>query len=98
MKCYKITSILIFSFLLFSCKNYYNETIEWVDTLEQGISIENVQNIQPNYIEIDWKTPQIFNNQKWYLITKIKGNNDMLSMSNYLVFVNDRYQERISKK
>jgi len=81
-----------------SCKDYYNETIDWVDNLVQEQSFKDVQNEQPDYIEIDWENPQIIENQKWYLITKIKGNNDALGMSHYLVFVDGKYQYRESKK
>ncbi len=90
--------LFLFSLTIVSCKDYYNETIEWIDNLESGLNIEYVQNTQPNYIEIDWENPQIIDNQKWYLIIKIKGNNDFLKMSHYLVFVEDKYQYRESKK
>ena len=94
----KISIILFFLLALTSCKDYYNETISWMDNLESGLNIENVQNVQPNYIEIDWDNPQIFDNENWYLITQIKGNNDILGMSHYLVFVDNKYQYRVSKK
>ena len=94
----KFSIILIFLITLTSCKDYYNDTIGWMDNLESGLSIEKVKKIQPNYIEIDWGNPQIFDNEKWYLITKIKGNNDILGMSHFLVFVEEKYQYRESKK
>jgi len=89
---------LIFSIVIISYKNYYNDTIEWMDNLENELNIKEVQNIQPEYIEIDWENPQIIDDQKRYLITKIKGNNDVLRMSHYLVFIEDKYQYRESKK
>ncbi|MBA6156517.1 hypothetical protein H3Z83_08335 [Tenacibaculum sp. S7007] len=94
----KFSIILIFLLTLTSCKDYYNDTITWMDNLESELTIENVQKVQPNYIEIDWKNPQIVDDQKWYLITKIKGNNDILGMSHFLVFVEEKYQYRESKK
>ena len=42
--------------------------------------------------------PLIVDDQKWYLISKIKGNNDILGMSHYLVFIENKYQYRESKK
>ena len=91
----KITIILFFFLTLTSCKDYYNDTITWMDNLESELSIENVQKAQPDYMEIDWKNPQIVDNQKWYMITKIKGNKDILGMSHYLVFIKDKYQRWI---
>ena len=91
--------ILLFLFLtIVSCKDYYNQTIDWTDNLENGLDIKDVQNGQPDYILIDWENPQIVDDQKWYLITKIKGINDVLGMSHYLVFIEDKYQYRESKK
>ena len=91
--------ILLLTFItLISCKDYYNETINWADNLEKEQNFKDVQKEQPDYIEIDWKNPQIVDNQKWYLITKIKGNRDILGMSHYLVFIENKYQYRESKK
>lgn len=98
MYLHKIFVLVFLIITITSCKNYYNETIEWTDNIESELNIENVQKVQPNYIEIDWENPQIVEGQKWYLITKIKGNNDILRMSHYLVFVEDKYQYRESKK
>jgi hypothetical protein len=92
----------LFAFALFSlivnCKNYYNDTIHWADNLNNRLDIESVKNKQPSYIEIDWKNPRLIDNEKWYLITKIRGNNDPLGMSHYLVFSNNKYLYRESKK
>ncbi|CAM1363479.1 conserved protein of unknown function [Tenacibaculum soleae] len=94
----KITIILFFILTLTSCKDYYNDTIAWMDNLESELTIENVQKSQPDYIEIDWENPQNFDKEKWYLITEIKGNNDILGMSHFLVFVDNKYKYRESKK
>lgn len=98
MKHVKFFIIVLITLTINSCKNHYNETIEWTDNLEPELNIKNVQDQQPNYIEIDWENPQIMDKQKWYLITKIKGYNDVLGMSHYLVFVEAKYQYRESKK
>ncbi|WP_299121715.1 hypothetical protein [uncultured Winogradskyella sp.] len=97
MKLNKLIVFLVFS-LIFSCKNYYNDTINWADNLQEGISLESAKNRQPYYIEVDWENPQTIEDQKWYLIIKIKGNNDPLRMSHYLVFSKDKYLYRESKK
>ncbi len=94
----KFFILLIFTLTLTSCKDYYNDTIHWMDNLESELNIKEVQNNQPDFIEIDWENPQIVDNQKWYMITKIKGNNDILGMSHYLVFIENKYQYRESKK
>ena len=98
MKLSKILILLSISIAVVSCKDYYNETIDWADNLENEQSFKDVQKEQPSYIEIDWENPQIVDNQKWYMITKIKGNNDILGMSHYLVFIEDKFQYRESKK
>jgi hypothetical protein len=98
MKLSKLLILLSISIALVGCRDYYNETIDWADNLENEQSFKDVQKEQPSYIEIDWENPQIFDNQKWYLITKIKGNNDFLGMSHYLVFIEDKFQYRESKK
>ncbi len=94
----KLFVLLILSLTIISCKNYYNDTIHWMDNLEGGLDIESVQKSAPNYIEIDWENPQTVGNQKWYFVTIIKGRNDPLGMSHYLVFENNKYQYRESKK
>jgi hypothetical protein len=98
MKLKRFLILLSISITLVSCKDYYNETIDWADNLENEQSFKDVQKEQPSYIEIDWENPQIVDNQKWYLITKIKGNNDILGMSHYLVFIENKFQYRESKK
>ena len=86
------------SLALISCTNYYNQMISWSDNLENGLSIEKVQELQPDYIEIDWDNPRILEVEKWFLITKIKNNYDSLGMSNFLVFIDNKYQYREAKK
>ena len=98
MKQNKFIVLLIVVFSLISCKNYYNDSIHWMDNLESELNIKDVQNEQPDYIEIDWENPLIVDDQKWYIISRIKGNNDILGMSHYLVFVENKYQYRESKK
>lgn len=93
------TAILLFCFLLFfSCKNYYNEMIEWSDSIPRGASIDSVKQIQPDFIEIDWNNPLEGDGETRYIITKIRNNHDVLKMENYLVFVNNQYQGRFAQK
>ncbi|WP_353777570.1 hypothetical protein [Winogradskyella sp. 3972H.M.0a.05] len=94
-----IKCILALSFLIMmGCKNYYNDSIAWMDNLEPGLSVEDTQRLQPNYLEIDWKTPLKFEDEIWYMVTDIKGSNDPLGMSHFLVFENNQYKYRESKK
>lgn len=90
--------LLMFFFLLLSCKNHYNEMIAWTDTIPKGSSVESVKKIQPGYLEIDWNNPDIFENETRYSITKIKNDYDALGMENYLSFVDGKYQGRFAHK
>jgi hypothetical protein len=94
----KLVLLISFCLTILSCANNYNKAIEWTDNLESELTIKEVKDSQPKYIQIDWANPLIVDDQKWYLITKIKGNNDVLGMSHYLVFVENKYQYRESKK
>ena len=91
--CY-LTSILLFS----SCKNYYNDTIEWIDHLGMGLSTEAVQDSQPHFVKIDWQKPDTVEDQVRYKIIRIKGNRDLLNMEHYLVFDVNGYVGRESHK
>ena len=92
--------IFLFSIVVVvSCKDYYNNTIQWADNIETELNITEVQKQQPKFIEVDWNNPlTTSDNEKWYLITKIKGNRDILSMSHFLVFKDGKYKYRESKK
>ena len=89
---------LITLFLFASCKNYYNEAIHWMDSIPEGMSIDSVKLSQPYFIEIDWNAPKLFDSTKSYYIKKIRNNRDILKMSHKLVFINDKFTMRISKK
>ena len=89
---------LMVAVIIMSCKNYYNDTIAWADHLASNLSSSEVQSRQPDFIEVDWEKPLMIDDQKWYLITKIKGDRDLLRMSHYLVFTQDKYQYRASRK
>ena len=99
---FSILKNFIFLFLfvvIFSCKDYYNDTIEWADNIEAELNVTEVKKQQPEFIEIDWENPiTTSDNEKWYLITEIKGNRDILSMSHFLVFKDGKYKYRESKK
>jgi hypothetical protein len=90
--------ICLLSITLSGCKNHYNEMIEWTDTIKIGTEIQIVKKNQPNFIEISWKNPLKIENEIFYEISKIEGNNDILSMSNFLIFIDGKYQGRKSIK
>lgn len=68
--------------------------IDWTTKIKVGTEIQVVKNNQPHYIEIEWKKPDTLGKEVQYLIAKIKGNRDVLGMSNYLVFKEGKYQGR----
>jgi hypothetical protein len=88
-----ILSILLLT-VSTACRSYYNDTIMWADNIKVGTDIQTVKNSKPDFIEINWNQPDTFDNKICYLITKIKGNRDILGMSNYLVFTDNKYQGR----
>ena len=98
---------LFVSFLFFvmlnACKNYYDDTIVWAENIKIGTDLETVKKTQPSFVEIAWDKPieienQAGPNQKLYQITEISGDNDVLNMSKFLVFVNGKYQHLELKK
>jgi hypothetical protein len=98
MKNKKSFILLIILTVFSSCKNYYNETISWADNLKQESNIEEVKKLQPSFVEISWSKPLLIANQKYYEITKIDGNHDILNMQNFLVFEDDKYVGREAMK
>jgi hypothetical protein len=94
----KIQYCFLAILLLTSCKSYYNETIHWLDSIPPGTHIDSVKQSQPSFLEIDWEHPQSFDSSKSYYIKKIKNSHDALKMSHRLVFVNEKFEMRISKK
>lgn len=90
--------ITILHFSLVSCKNYYNETIDWADSLVIESDIEMVKKSQPNFVEIDWLNPIIIIDGQEYYEIEIKNNRDILHMQNFLVFENKKYKGREVKK
>jgi hypothetical protein len=84
--------------VLTACKDYYNDTVKWTDNIKIGTDIQTVKNNQPDFLEIDWAKPDTIGIESFYLIKKIKGNKDVLAMSNYLVFTNGKYQGRKAHK
>jgi hypothetical protein len=62
------------------------------------VCIKQIKDIQPQFIDIDWENPIQFENTKWYLVSKIKGSNDILVMQHYIVFEDNLFQEWVSKK
>ncbi|SDI02027.1 hypothetical protein [Winogradskyella thalassocola] len=92
--------ILFFCFTLFviGCKNYYNETIKWIDNIEPHTNIEIVKESQPEFVRIDWGYPEKKDNENWYYIQEINGSYDVLRMSHILVFIDNEFDRRESHK
>lgn len=98
MKSKALVLILLLINSLISCKNYYNESIEWADKIKMGTDLETVKKSQPDFLKISWEQPLINDNAKLYEIVEIDGNDDILNMQNFLVFVDGKYQGREAKK
>ncbi len=72
--------------------------IAWTSSIPKGTSLDSVKQIQPDYIEINWKNPETFKNEQRFIISKIKGDNDILNMEYYLVFIDNKYQGQFAEK
>jgi hypothetical protein len=95
----KFLKILLILVLLISCNGNQNKFINWADNLPENSSIENVKKSQPNYVIIDWEHPiKISDNEKMFEVTEIKNSYDALDMNYFLVFRNNKFQYRESKK
>ena len=95
----KFLKILLILVLLISCYGNQNKFINWADNLPENSSIENVKKSQPNYVIIDWEHPiKISDNEKMFEVTEIKNSYDALDMNYFLVFRNNKFQYRESKK
>jgi hypothetical protein len=69
-----------------------------MDNIKVGTDINKVKSTQPDFITIDWNNPEVFETTVRFSIKKIRGNNDALNMSHYLVFENNKYLRRESRK
>lgn len=95
----KFLKNLLILVLLISCNGNQNKFINWADNLPENSSIENVKKSQPNYVIIDWEHPiKISDNEKMFEVTEIKNSYDALDMNYFLVFRNNKFQYRESKK
>jgi hypothetical protein len=83
---------------LTACKDYYNDTIQWADSIPAGTDIDSFKTIQPAFAEIDWNKPDTFREYTTYRIIRIKGNRDMPKMSYSLAFIRNKYQGRWAHK
>lgn len=92
------STVILFGFCLAGCKDHYNDTIHWMDNIPLGSAVSDVQLRQPDFVEIDWNSPDTVNGAVRFSVRKIKGNSDVLKMDQYLMFTNDRYQGRLSRK
>lgn len=87
-----------FAVIVLGCRNYYNETIEWMDNIEIETNIEIVKENQPEFVKIDWENPEKIENENRYYILNIRGNYDPLGMSHQLVFIDNKFDRRESHK
>jgi hypothetical protein len=94
----RLGTILLLTILLTACKSYYNDTIDWMDSIELGTSLDEVKNSQPDFVKINWDKPDTLENQIRFEIIEIKGNKDVLAMSHYLVFIDNKFEGRGSIK
>jgi uncharacterized Fe-S cluster-containing radical SAM superfamily protein len=100
---WKVGFIVISCFLLvpvgwmYFNSNRYNSTLDWIYSIPVGTNIDSVKKTTPYYVKVDWKNPEIDNNESTYYIT-IKWNYDCLHMSNGLIFENDKFKGRYVHK
>jgi len=93
------TLSFLLCFILFSCKNHYNDTLHWIDNIQPGTDISKVKASQPPYVTTNWNNARMYNDSTYgYKIEKIRGNNDILNMPHYLIFRNDKFLMRQSRK
>jgi len=94
-----LTAIL---FVLTGCSNHYNDMVKWADEeIPDGVSIDSVKSLQPDYLEIAWDNPDTMKLRRdttaltiLFDITEIKGNRDILKMQNLLIFIDGKYAGR----
>ena len=73
--------------------------IEWTNSIPVGTELNKVKNNQPDYLEIDWKNPEIKDSViTRYCITKIKGYYDILKMEYFLEFKNNEFRGQFGRK
>lgn len=89
--------ILFLAFLqmafISGCKNYHNEMLEWSSKIPAGTDFVIVKKDQPKYLEVDWGNPDTLENgMTRYIITEIKGNNDILHMQYFIEFENNKFR------
>jgi len=72
--------------------------IKWTDGIEIGSDIKAVKDSQPIFLKIAWDKPMEIENETFYEITDIDGNNDFLKTQNFLRFENGKYQGREAMK
>ncbi|RED42781.1 hypothetical protein DFQ10_108188 [Winogradskyella eximia] len=94
----RIVLFLCCTHLVIGCKNYYNDTIDWMDNLEPNSTIETVKESQPKFVHINWNDPEKVRNENRYYIREIKGSYDPLGMSHILVFIDGKFDRRESHK
>jgi hypothetical protein len=101
MKNFKILIITFLTFTILqlaSCRNRYNDMLDWIDNIKPGTRLEEVKKQQPEFIEINWSRPDTIEDRVRYEIIKIDGNNDILKMQNFLTFSDDKFVGRDYQK
>jgi|LakMenE18May11ns_1017448.scaffolds.fasta_scaffold9958760_14 hypothetical protein len=69
-----------------------------MDNMAIGSSLAQVKKSQPDFIVIDWDNPDTLDQTIRFRIEKIEGNFDVLNMTHYLEFSDNKYEGRWSTK
>ena len=93
-----ITLAFLLTLIQFSCKDHYNDTIDWMNKLDSTMTITDVIMIQPDFLEIDWNKADTVDYDIIFDISKIKGNHDILNMQHSLVFRDSVFRNTMSHK
>lgn len=70
----------------------------WTDNIPQGTSVDSVKQTTPTFIEIDWENPHKFDDSSEIYFIKMKWHYDVLKMSYYLSFKNNKYVGQFAQK
>ena len=98
-KLYIIIAFILSLIVISSCSNYHKDMIEWYNNVPVGTELIIVKENQPDYIKINWESPVIFENGIIrYSIIKIKGDNDLLKMSYFLEFKDNKFIGQFAHK
>lgn len=85
-------------FLCMSCRNHYNDTIDWIDGIVPGTTIAAVKQSQPDFVVLDWEHAEQSGRWTHVMVTDIKGSYDVLNMQQVLVFDSGKFAYRLARK